>query len=104
MTDVDGVTARQRLHRLLVDAHDDGVVGRMLVEAADPLHFRAKFRVRRVKPVADPVRAPAAGFEDASDRGATYPLAAALVQDIRNRLVRPHVSKGHAVVCRSLTR
>jgi hypothetical protein len=65
MTDVDGVTARQRLHRLLVDAHDDGVIGRVLVEATDPLNFRAKVRIRRVKPVADPVRAPAAGFEDA---------------------------------------
>src|SRR5579864_17764 len=35
-THVDRVTARQRLHRLLVDAHDDSVVGRVPVEAADP--------------------------------------------------------------------
>jgi hypothetical protein len=104
MTDVDGVAARQRLHRLLVDAHDDGVIGRKSVEAADPLNFRAEFRIRRMKPVPDPMRAPAAGFEDTSDCGAAHPVAAALVQGICDRLVRPHVSKGRAVVRGSLAR
>src|SRR5579872_648154 len=93
MTDVDRVTARQRLHRLLVDAHDDGVVGRVSVEAADSLNLRTKIRVRRMEPVPHPMRAPAVGSENASDGGATHPLATAFVQSVRDRLVRPHVPK-----------
>jgi hypothetical protein len=42
VTRVDRVTARQRLHRLLVDAHDDSVLGRVSVEAADSRDLRSK--------------------------------------------------------------
>ena len=42
MTHVGGVTARQRLHGLLVDAHDDSILGWLPVEAADPRNLRAK--------------------------------------------------------------
>ena len=104
MTHVDGVTARQRLHRLLVDANDDSVLGRMPVKAANPRDLRSKIGIGGVEPVADTVRAPATGSEYASDGTAAHPLAAACEQGVRDRLVRPHVAKGHAVVCRSLTR
>jgi len=104
MTDVDGVTARQRLHRLLVDAYDDGVLGRVLVKTADPRNLRSKLRVGRMEPVADAVRAPAAGFEDAPDGTAAHPLATARVQGVGDRLVGPHVAKDDTVVRGPLAR
>jgi hypothetical protein len=45
MTDVGGMTARQCLHGLLIDAHDNGVLGRVPVEAADPRDLRTKVGV-----------------------------------------------------------
>ena len=104
MTHVDRMTAGQRLHRLLVDAHDDTVLGRVPVEAADPCDLGSKVGIRGMQPVADTVRAPATGSEYASDSTAAHPLAAGCVQGVRDRLVRPHVAKHHAVVRRSLAR
>src|SRR5258708_5084920 len=92
MTNVDGVTARQRLHRLLVDAYDDRVLGRVPVEAADPRNLRSKVGIRGMKPVADTVWAKATGSEHASDGTAAHPLAAARVQGVRDRLVGPHLA------------
>jgi hypothetical protein len=88
----------------LVDAHDDGVLGRTPVEAADPSDLRSKIGIRGVEPVADTVRAPATGSEYPPDGTAAHPLAAALVQGVCDRLIGPHVAKGHAIVCRSLAR
>ena len=102
MTHVDGMTARQRLHRLLIDAHDDGVPGRVPVKATDPRDFCSKVGIRGMEPVADAMRAPAPRSQDASDGTAAYALAAALVQGVSDCLVGPHVAKDHAVVCRSL--
>jgi hypothetical protein len=103
-THMDRVTACQRLHWLLVDAHDDSVLGRVPVEAADPRDLRSKVGIRGMEPVANTVRAPATRCQDASDGTAAYPLAAARVQGVRDRLVGPHVAKDHAVVRRSLAR
>jgi hypothetical protein len=86
MTPVDGVTARQRLHRLLVDAHHDGVLRRVPVEAADPRDLRSEVGIGGMEPVADTVRAPASGAEHASDGTAAHPLAAARVQGVGDRL------------------
>ena len=55
-----------------------------------------------MQPVADAVRAPATGSEDASDGAAADPLAVALIEGVRDRLVRPHVAKDHPVAFRSL--
>jgi hypothetical protein len=82
MTHVDRVTARQRLHRLLVDAHDDSVLRRVPVKAADPRDLHSKVRIRGMKPVADTVRAPATRSQHASDRTAAYVLAPACVQGV----------------------
>jgi hypothetical protein len=46
MIRVKGVTARQRLHRLFIDAKDDSVLGGVHVETADPSHLRAKVNPR----------------------------------------------------------
>lgn len=101
---VDGVTARQRLHRLLVDAHDDGVLGRVPVQAADPRDFRSKVGIGGVEPVPDTMRAPATGPEDAPDGTAAHTLAVTLEQGVCDGLVGPNIAKHHAVVRRSLTR
>jgi hypothetical protein len=103
VTHVDGVTARQRLHRLLVDAHNDSVLGRVPVEAADARDLRSKIGIRGMEPVANTVRAPATRTQYPSDGTAAHPLAAARVQGVRDRLIGPHIAKGYAVVCRSLT-
>ncbi len=95
---VDRVTARQRLHRLLVDAHDDSILGRLPVETADSRDLRSKVGIREMEPVANTVRAPAIRGQDASDGTAAHSLAAARVQGVRHRLVGPHVAKDHAVV------
>jgi hypothetical protein len=74
------------------------------VEATDSRDLRLEVGIRGMEPVADTVRAPAAGSEHAPDCTAAHPLAAALVQGVCDRLVGPHVAKYHAVVCRTLTR
>jgi hypothetical protein len=57
-----------------------------------------------MEPVADAVWAPATRSENASNGRATYSLATARVQDVRDRLVRPNVAKDHTVFRWSLTR
>jgi len=104
VTHVDGVTARQRLHRLLVDAHDDSVLGRVPVESADSRDLHSKTGIRGMEPVPDTVRPPATGSQYPSDGTAAHPLAAVRVQGVRDRLIGPHVAKGHTIICRSLTR
>ena len=99
---VDRMTTRQRLHRFLVDAYDDSVLGGMLIEAADPRHLRPKVGIGGVEPVANTVRAPAARLQDSSDRTAAHSRTATLVQGVGHRLVRPHVSEGDSVVGRPL--
>lgn len=101
-THVDGVTPSQRLHGLLVDAQDDGVLGRAAVEATDPRDLRSEVGIRGMEPVADTVRTPATRSQHASNGTAAYPLAAACMQSVRDRLVGPDVAKDHAVVLRPL--
>jgi hypothetical protein len=104
LTNMNGVTARQRLHRLLVDAYDDGVTGWAPVEAANPCDLLSKVGIRRMEPVADTVRAQATGSEDTTNGTSTHTFPAALVQSVRDRLVRPHVAKDHVIVSRPLAR
>jgi hypothetical protein len=100
--DMCRVTARQRLHRLLIDAHDDGVLGRVPVEATDSCDFSSEVWVRGMEPGPDAMRAQASGAQDASDRAPADALAATRVQSIGDGLVGPHIAKGHAAIRRSL--
>ena len=69
------------------DAHDDSVLWRVPVEATDPRDLRSKVGIRGMEPVPNTVRAPATGSQDASHGTAAYPLAAALIQSVRDRLI-----------------
>jgi hypothetical protein len=103
MTHVERMAACQRLHGLFVDAHDDGVFGRVPVESADSRDFGSKVRIGGVEPVANTVRTQAPRPQNASDSTAADSFTAARVESVGDRLVRPHIAKGHAAIDRALT-
>lgn len=65
------VRARQHLHRLFVDAQEDGVLGRLQVELADAANLGLEIWIRAVQPRPHVVRAKAFGAEHALHGGAT---------------------------------
>ena len=95
------VRARQHLHRLLVDAQDDGVLGRLQVELADAANLGLEVRIRAVQPRSHVVRAKASGAEHALHGGATDIHASTRKQLVGEGLLRPNLAKGSSVTFRA---
>ena len=104
VADVGRMPARQRLHRLLVHAQDDGILGRMGVETADASDLGAKLGVLRVQPVAHTMRSQATGAEHAPDRAAANELAGTTEKSPCDCFVRPHAPKRCDVLPRDFLR
>jgi len=98
------VTPRKDLHGFLVDADDDGILGRIQVKLADTTDLGLEFHVGAMQPRPYAVRTKAFGRKDALHGRATDLDPGFQEQHVCDGLLRPYASKSCIIIRQATAR